>query len=98
MSEFVSSFPLRINEKIAGYTIQKVFAPGSTANPAKARHDSTGHFVFFKKYRSPGGRSPWFAKYVQYQNRLKDAIRSHPSANLMCYEMFEFFARQKPGA
>jgi serine/threonine protein kinase len=98
MSEFVSSFPLRINEKIAGYTIQKVFTPGSTANPAKARHDSTGHFVFFKKYRIPGGRSPWFSKYVEYQNRLKDAIRSHPSAKLMCYEMIEFFARQKPGA
>jgi serine/threonine protein kinase len=98
MSEFVSSFPLKQNEKISGYTVQKVFAPGATAYVAKARHDSTGHSVFFKKYRSPGGRSLWFPKYVEYQNRLKAAIHNHPIAKVMCYEMIEFFARQKPGA
>lgn len=98
MSEFVSSFPLKENEKINGYTINKVFSIGSSAYVAKARQDSTGRFVFFKKYRSPGGRSPWFPKYVEYQNRLKAAIHNHPIAKVMCYEMIEFFARQKPGA
>jgi serine/threonine protein kinase len=98
MSEFTSGFPLNENEKIGGYTVQKPFPPGATAYVAKARQDSTGRFVFFKKYRSPGGRSPWFPKYVEYQNRLKAAIHNHPIAKVMCYEMIEFFARQKPGA
>ena len=98
MSEFVSSFPLRANENINGYTVVKVLSAGSSANTAKARQDSTGRLVFFKKYRSPGGRSPWFPKYVEYQNRLKAAIHNHSIAKVMCYEMIEFFARQKPGA
>lgn len=97
VSEFVSSFPLKVNDNINGYTIEKVFQPGATAYLAIARQDSTRQLVFLKKYRTPGGRSPWFKKYIEHQNRIKIALECDPVAKSISPEVVEFFVCQKPG-
>jgi serine/threonine protein kinase len=79
-----------VGDLIKGYEILKVFDPGAYAFAGKARAPN-GQMVFFKKYRRPGGSSPWLGGFIDYQLELKRKIQSEPGARNMCYEFVEFF-------
>lgn len=96
MAEYVSSFPFSDGDIIKGYQIKKAFEPGGFAYAGKAL-SSSGRNVFFKKYRRPGGSSPWQQGFIDYQIELKRRIQSDAMASKLCYEFIEFFDRSKPG-
>lgn len=81
---------------IKGYEIIKTFDSGAFAFAAKAKAP-TGRTVFFKKYRRPGGSSPWLAGFISYQTELKRRIQADPAAKSLCYEFIEFFEMSKSG-
>lgn len=93
-TEFSSAFSFKPGEKIGGYDILEVFEPGGFAFAGKARA-ANGRTVFFKKYKRPGGSSPWLSGFVAYQTELKSRIEASPAKSL-CYEFIEFFERSKP--
>lgn len=95
-TEFSSGFSFRVGEKIKGYEILQVFEPGGFAFAGKARAPN-GRTVFFKKYKRPGGSSPWLAGFIAYQAELKRRIQTTPAKSL-CYEFIEFFDCSKAGA
>jgi serine/threonine protein kinase len=79
-----------VGDRIKGYEILKVFDAGSYTFSGQARAPN-GKVVFFKKYRRPGGTSPWQDDFISYQAELKRRIQAEPSARSMCYEFVEFF-------
>ena len=95
-TEFSSGLKLKEGDRIKGYDILKAFDPGAFAFASKARSPS-GRIVFFKKYKRPGGSSPWLAGYVAYQMELKRRVQSDPPARNLCYEFIEFFEMKKTG-
>ena len=61
-TEYSSGVKFKEGDKIRGYQIVKAFDPGGFAFAGKARA-SNGGSVFFKKYKRPGGSSPWLAGF-----------------------------------
>jgi hypothetical protein len=57
-AEFSSGIKFDIGDRIKGYEITNVFDPGALAFSGKAKAPN-GRPVFFKKYRVPGGSTPW---------------------------------------
>lgn len=96
MAEFSSGIKLCEGERIKGYEVTKVFDPGAFAFAAKAKAPS-GRTVFLKKYKRPGGSSPWLHGFIDYQTELKARIQRDPVASKLCYEFIEFFERRKDG-
>jgi len=93
--EFSSARALEAGDRINGYEILKAFDPGGFTYPAKARAPN-GRVVFFKKYRKPGGSSPWQEAFISYQEELKKRVQSTP-AKAFCYEFIDFFKLEKSG-
>lgn len=96
MAEHSSGVKLREGDKIKGYQIKKVFDPGGFAFASKAVSPS-GRTVFLKKYKRPGGSSPWLQGFIDYQSELKRRIQADLVASKLCYEFVEFFDRSKAG-
>ena len=96
MGEFSSGIKLSVGERINGYEITKTFDPGAFAFACKAKSPS-GRPVFLKKYKRPGGSSPWLQGFIDYQTELKERIQRDPVASKLCYEFIEFFERSKAG-
>lgn len=96
MAEHSSGVKLREGDKIKGYQIKRVFDPGGFAFASKALSPS-GRTVFFKKYKRPGGSSPWLEGFINYQSELKRRIQADAVASKLCYEFVEFFERSKTG-
>lgn len=96
-TEFSSGVKFKEGDRIKGYEILKAFDPGGFAFAAKAKAP-TGRPVFFKKYKRPGGSSPWLRAFIAYQTELKRRIQSDTAAKNLCYEFIEFFEMSKPGA
>ena len=94
--EYSSGVKFREGDRIKGYEILKAFDPGSYAYAGKAKA-STGRNVFFKKYRRPGGSSPWLAGFIAYQTELKRRVQAYAAAKSLCYEFIEFFEMSKLG-
>ena len=97
MKECSSGIKFNDGDSIKGYRLQKVFDPGSNAYAGRAIAPS-GRSVFFKKYKVPGGKSPWYGDFVNYQNQLKDRIQRDPTARQLCYEFIEFFEMKSPSS
>jgi serine/threonine protein kinase len=95
--EYSSGQKFREGDLIKGYEILKAFDPGGFAFSGKAKAPN-GRIVFFKKYKRPGGSSPWLAGFIDYQNELKRRIQSDPPAKSLCYEFIEFFDISKEGS
>ena len=95
-TEYSSGVKFRERDRIKGYEIVKVFDPGAFAFAGKAKAPS-GRHVFFKKYKRPGGSSPWLADFIAYQTELKRRIQADPAAKSLCYEFIEFFDMSKQG-
>ena len=95
-TEFSSGVKFRVGDRIKGYEIVQVFDPGAFAFAGQAR-TASGRPVFFKKYKRPGGSSPWLNAFVAYQSELKSKIESFPPAKGLCYEFVEFFELSKSG-
>ncbi|MEI7728110.1 MAG: protein kinase [Verrucomicrobiota bacterium] len=95
-TEYSSGVKFKEGDKIKGYQIVKAFDPGGFAFAGKARAP-TGRSVFFKKYKRPGGSSPWLTGFIAYQTELKRRIQADPAAKALCYEFIEFFEMNKPG-
>jgi serine/threonine protein kinase len=96
MADFSSGIKLQEGDIIKGYEVKKVFDPGAFAFASKAV-SPTGRVVFFKKYKRPGGSSPWLQGYIDYQAELKRRIQGDAVAKKLCYDFVEFFERCKPG-
>ena len=64
--EHSSGVKFEAGDHIKGYEILKAFDPGGFAFAGKARAPN-GRVVFFKKYKRPGGSSPWLGGFVSYQ-------------------------------
>lgn len=94
--EYSSGIKLRERDRIKDYEILKVFDPGGFAFAGKARN-AAGRHVFFKKYKRPGGSSPWLTGFISYQTELKRRIEATPASKSLCYEFIEFFERSKSG-
>lgn len=77
-------------DRIKGYEIIKPFNPGAFTFPAIARAPN-GRLVFLKKYRRPGGMSPWLQAFMEHQDELKRRVHSDQAAKAMCYEFIDFF-------
>lgn len=95
-TEYSSGVKLREGDQIKGYKVVKTFDPGGFAFAAKAQAP-TGRSVFFKKYKRPGGSSPWLTGFVAYQTELKRRIQTDTAAKSLCYEFIEFFELNKTG-
>ena len=95
--EHSSGVKFEAGDHIKGYEILKAFDPGGFAFAGKARAPN-GRVVFFKKYRRPGGSSPWLGGFVSYQTELKQRIQGNPAAKALCYEFIEFFEMSRTGA
>lgn len=95
-TEYSSGVKFKEGDTIGSYQIVKAFDPGGFAFSAKA-NALTGRSVFFKKYKRPGGSSPWLAGFIAYQNELKRRIQADAAARSLCYEFIEFFEMSKPG-
>jgi len=95
-AEHVPGMAFQPGEKIKGYEILKAFDPGGFAFAGKAKAPS-GRVVFFKKYKKPGGMSPWLDGFIAYQAELKKRIQSAPNARNLCYEFIEFFEMRLDG-
>lgn len=96
-AEFSSGIRLSPGDTIGAYRILEVFDPGAFTFPARAVTQA-GRQVFLKKYRRPGGNSPWYDGYVAYQKQLKSRIESNPVAKTFCYDFVEFFEKTKSSA
>lgn len=94
MSEFSSGYAFTEGDSVRDYRIVRAFDPGRFAFAGMAQ-SAAGRRVFFKKYRRPGGASPWYDKFVAYQNELKTRIQADAAARSMCYEFIEFFEMSK---
>lgn len=94
--EYSSGIKFREGDRIKGYTLTKAFDPGAFAFAGKAE-SSTGRPVFFKKYKRPGGSSPWLNGFIAYQTELKRRIQADAVAKNLCYEFIEFFELKKEG-
>jgi serine/threonine protein kinase len=95
-TEYSSAVKFKEGNRIKGYEILKAFDPGGFAFAGKAK-SPTGRNVFFKKYKRPGGASPWLDGYIAYQTELKRRIQADPAAKSLCYEFIEFFEMSKAG-
>jgi serine/threonine protein kinase len=95
-AEHVPGMAFQPGEKIKGYEILKAFDPGGFAFAGKAKAPS-GRPVFFKKYKKPGGMSPWLDGFIAYQAELKNRIQIAPNARNLCYEFIEFFEMRLDG-
>jgi serine/threonine protein kinase len=95
-TEYSSGVKFREGDRIKGYEILKAFDPGGFAFAGKAK-SATGRPVFFKKYKRPGGSSPWLAGFIAYQTELKRRIQTDAAAKSLCYEFIEFFEMKKEG-
>ena len=95
-TEYSSGIKIKDGDQIKGYQIVKTFDSGAFAFAAKAK-TPTGRSVFFKKYKRPGGASPWLAGFIAYQTELKRRIQSDAHAKALCYEFIEFFEMKKTG-
>ena len=95
-TEYSSGVKFKEAERIKGYEILKAFDPGGFAFAGKAKAPS-GRTVFFKKYKRPGGSSPWLGGFITYQTELKRRIQSDAAAKSLCYEFIEFFEMKKEG-
>jgi len=95
-TEYCSGANFREGDRIKGYEILKVFDPGGFAFAGKAK-SGIGRPVFFKKYRQPGGSSPWLAGFITYQTELKRRIQTDAAAKSLCYEFIEFFEMSTAG-
>jgi serine/threonine protein kinase len=95
-TEYSSGVKFREGDRIKGYEILKAFDPGGFAFAGKAKA-ATGRLVFFKKYKRPGGSSPWLAGFIAYQTELKRRIQTDAAAKSLCYEFIEFFEMKKEG-
>jgi serine/threonine protein kinase len=95
-TEYSSGVKFKEGDRIRGYEILRAFDPGGFAFSAKAKTPNGG-LVFFKKYKRPGGSSPWLAGFVAYQTELKRRIQADAAARSLCYEFIEFFEMSKPG-
>ena len=95
--EHSSGVKFEAGDHIKGYEILKAFDPGGFAFAGKARAPN-GRVVFFKKYKRPGGSSPWLGGFVSYQTELKQRIQGNPAAKALCYEFIEFFEMSRTGA
>lgn len=95
-TEYSSGVKFKEGDNIRGYQIVKAFDPGGFAFAAKAEAP-TGRPVFFKKYKRPGGSSPWLAGFIAYQTELKRRIQADAAAKSLCYEFIEFFEMSKSG-
>ena len=89
--------PTRLSpkQKVKGYTIEKVLNEGAFANAYKAV-DSAGRSVFFKQYKSPSVRVPWYPAYVEYQQKMKRRVEERGLANLT-YKFLDFFESKDSG-
>ncbi len=78
---------------INGYKILEDFDPGAFAFTGRAETTRGGKkiTVFFKKYKRPGGASPWYQQFVDYQNRLKEIVAKNEAAKSLCYDFIDFF-------
>jgi serine/threonine protein kinase len=95
-TEYSSGVKFKEGDRIRGYEILRAFDPGGFAFSAKAKAP-TGRPVFFKKYKRPGGSSPWLAGFITYQTELKRRVQADAAARSLCYEFIEFFEMSKPG-
>ncbi len=94
--EHSSGQQFMLGDRIKGYEIVKTFNPGAFTFPGIARA-SNGQKVFIKKYRRPGGMSPWLQAFMDHQAELKRRVQGDPAATAMCYEFVDFFELSMDG-
>lgn len=94
-SPFAPGIMFSVGDIINGYEVIKALDPGSLAFTGIAK-TKKGRKVFLKKYRMPTFLLDWYENYINYQDKLKKKIESHPSAKILCYEMIEFFEMRDP--
>jgi len=77
---------------VGGYTIKRdEFMNSGAMALSYAARDRAGKKVFFKQYKSPTIKVPWYPDYVAYQKELKRRVDGDPILKEFCYEMVDFF-------
>jgi eukaryotic-like serine/threonine-protein kinase len=79
--------------QIRGYTILRLIQSGAMAVSYEAKKDGVGR-VFFKQYKSPTVRVPWYREFIAYQQEMRRRI-STPPCSRFCYTFLDSFEAER---
>lgn len=84
-----------LGRTVNGYTIVEYLASGNAisyiaTSPKEVSPANRDGKVFFKQYKSPSVRVPWYKGYVAYQQEIKRRIDSTDLKNFAC-RIIDFF-------
>lgn len=85
---------LSAGDKINGYTIESLFGSGGVSTAYLARGPDDGR-VFFKVFKSPTPKVPWYRAFVEYQAAMKQRIESTSLQNFLGH-IVDFFEAPLP--
>ncbi|MFO0954021.1 MAG: protein kinase [Isosphaeraceae bacterium] len=88
----------RVRDK---YTITRTMNNGAMAVSYEARRDpeksepkAPPRKVFFKQYKSPSVRAPWYRPFIEYQEEMRRRI-SGPVCSRFCYSFLDSFEEKR---
>jgi serine/threonine protein kinase len=81
------------HDRVGAYTVLREISRGMMAVSYVAR-DSAGQTVFFKQYKSPSVRVPWYKDYIKYQGELKRRIET-TACRTFCYRFLDVFEHDR---
>ncbi len=81
---------------INGYEILRVFEPGGFSFGAKAKAPD-GKIVLLRKYKRPGGGSPWLDGFIAHHHEIRRRVIADPAAQDLCLGSLENFVMSKEG-
>ncbi len=87
---------LRPNQQVSGYEIVRLINAGAFAFSYEAIAPD-GQRVFFKQYKSPSVRTPWYRAYVDYQQEIKRRMEAEGGPGSFCYKFLHFFESDDSG-
>jgi serine/threonine protein kinase len=83
----------RDNTQVRDYTIVRKMNDGAMAISYEAKKDC-GARVFFKQYKSPSVRAPWYRKFIAYQGEMRRRIGAPPCSRF-CYAFLDSFEEKR---
>jgi serine/threonine protein kinase len=96
MSQYLSGIKLKEGDKINDYEIISLLRPGAFSFSCKAVTQS-GKNVFLKKFKHPGGSSPWIDGFNEYQSKIWKILNTDRQTNKVCVNLIDSFLKLKEG-
>ena len=81
------------NTRVRDYTVVRKMHDGAMAISYEAKKDGDGR-VFFKQYKSPSVRAPWYGGFITYQEKMRRRIGSPPCSHF-CYAFLDSFEEKR---